>query len=75
MGILDGLKKIADTTQPIRQASRDVGKALNPASAASADPTGRKAAVAAGEAARKEAIDRGKGMPVTVIDSEIKPVE
>jgi hypothetical protein len=62
MDILGGIKKVLDVAQPIRQASRDVGKAIS--AAPSPDPTGQKAAMAAGQAARQEAINRGKGIEV-----------
>jgi hypothetical protein len=58
MGILDDLDKAYN---PLRK----VGDAMDSAVAsANADPTGRKAAVAAGQAARQEAINRGKGIEV-----------
>lgn len=62
MEILGGIKKVLDVIQPIRKASGDVAKAITPAPVA--DPTGQKAAVAAGQAARTEAINRGKGIEV-----------
>lgn len=58
MDILGGINKVLDIAQPIRGASREVVKATNPA--VPADPTGFGAAKAAGDAARQEAINRGK---------------
>jgi hypothetical protein len=58
MGILADLDK---TYNPLRK----VGDAMdNAVATANADPTGQKAAVAAGQVARQEAIDRGKGIEV-----------
>lgn len=62
MDILGPIKKVLDVAQPIRQASEAVAPALTPAPVA--DPTGQKAAVAAGQAARQAAINRGKGIEV-----------
>jgi hypothetical protein len=60
--ILGGIKKALGVVQPIRKASSDVGKALSPPP--ESDPTGLKAATARGDAARQEAISRGKGIEV-----------
>lgn len=58
MGILDDLDK---TYNPLRK----VGDAMdNAVATANADPTGQKVAVAAGQAARQEAVARGKGIEV-----------
>jgi hypothetical protein len=58
MGILDDLDK---TYNPLRK----VGDAMdNAVATANADPTGQKAAVAAGQSVRQEAIDRGNGIEV-----------
>ena len=62
MDILGGIKKVLDIAQPIRGASREVGKAITPAP--EPDPTGLKAATARGDAARQDAISRGKGIEV-----------
>ncbi len=65
MDILGGIKKVLDTAQPIRPASRALDKALKPAPAA--DPTGAIAAKARGDAAFQAAVNRGK---MTVIPAE-----
>ncbi len=70
MDILGGAKKVLDVFQPIRGASEKVGKALTPPP--EADPTGIKAAAAAGEAARQEAINRGKVVNTPTGDLSIK---
>jgi hypothetical protein len=58
MGILDDLDKAYN---PFRK----VGDVMdNAVATANADPTGRKAAIARGDAARQEAIDLGKGIEV-----------
>jgi len=62
MDILGGIKKALDIAQPLRPASREVGKAVAPAP--ESDPTGLKAATARGDAARQEAVNRGKGIEV-----------
>lgn len=68
-GVMDAIKKTLDVVQPIRGASREVNKALTPP-----DPTGRKAAIAAGQTARQAAVDRGTP-PVTVIDSRVRKIK
>ena len=65
MGILDAIKGKTDTLDKTYNPFRKVGDAMdNAVATANADPTGRKAAVAAGQAARQEAINRGKGIEV-----------
>ena len=63
MGILDSIRGKADeldkTYNPLRKVADVLG---NAADKANADPTGQKAAIARGEAARQEAIIRGRGI-------------
>lgn len=58
MGILDDLDK---TYNPLRKVGDAMGNAV---ATANADPTGQKVAIGSGQAARQEAIDRGKGIEV-----------
>jgi hypothetical protein len=76
MGILDAIKGKADeldkSVNPLRKVADTIEtatKTVNP------DPTGQKAAIAAGQAARQEAINRGKGaseLPVTEVPDSNK---
>jgi hypothetical protein len=75
MGILDAIKGKADVldkkVNPLRQVADTIGAATEKANA---DPTGQKAAVAAGQAARQDAINRGKGIKTITVDDRIKKI-
>jgi hypothetical protein len=75
MGILDAIKGKADAldkkVNPLRQVADVMGAATEKANA---DPTGQKAAVAAGQAARQDAINRGKGIKTITVDDSIKKI-
>lgn len=73
MGILDAIRGKADeldkAVNPMRKVADAIGATTEKANA---DPTGLKAATAAGKAARDEAVSRGKGNPVTMVPDSNK---
>lgn len=73
MGVWDAIKRKADaldkSVNPLRKVADTIGAATKKVNA---DPTGQKAAVAAGQAARQEAISRGKVINTPTGDFSIK---
>ena len=73
-GFIDTIKKQADTLDKAINPFRKAGDAMEKAVVPTPDPTGGAEARARGDAARDEAIARGKGIKTVTVDDSIKKI-